>query len=161
MTTSQTSSQTSTPEQQHDAPQGPRRRTVLASAGLGGVGAVVLAGCGAAGDAVDGAAGRASDAATDAVKDAVSAATIPVGGGKVLSQQKVVVTQPTSGEFKAFSAVCTHQGCVVADVSDGTINCACHGSKFDITTGAVKQGPATSPLPEKSVSVSGDGVTVR
>jgi Rieske Fe-S protein len=141
--------------------EGLDRRTVLTSVGIGGVGAVVLSGCGAAEDAVDGAASSASDAATKAVKDAVSAATIPVGGGKVLTDQKVVVTQPTSGEFKAFSAVCTHQACVVSGVADGTINCACHGSKFDIATGAVKQGPATSPLPEKSVTVDGDGLTVQ
>jgi Rieske Fe-S protein len=147
---------TPTDDQQHPS-DGPARRTVLASVGLGGVGALVLTGCAAADGAVDDAAGSASDA----VKEAISAATIPVGGGKVLGAQKVVVTQPTSGEFKAFSAVCTHQACVVADVSDGTINCACHGSKFDITTGAVKQGPATKPLPEKSVTLDGDGITVQ
>jgi len=111
-------------------------------------------------DAANTAVSSASDAATGAVKDAISKATIPVGGGKVFADQKLVVTQPASGEFKAFSAVCTHQSCVVADVSDGTINCACHGSKFDITTGAVKNGPASSPLPEKKVTISGDGITV-
>jgi Rieske Fe-S protein len=136
---------------------GPSRRVLLASAGIG---AVALSGCGAAGDAAGGAASSASNAATDAVKDAISKATIPVGGGKVFPDQKVVVTQPASGEFKAFSAVCTHQSCVVAEVADGTINCACHGSKFDITTGAVKNGPATSPLPEKSVTVDGDGISI-
>jgi Rieske Fe-S protein len=155
-------------EQQPRTPDGLDRRTVLASVGIGGVGALVLTGCGAAEDAADGAAGSASDAAgsatdkaTDAVKDAISAASIPVGGGKVLADQKIVVTQPTAGEFKAFSAVCTHQACVVTGVADGTINCSCHGSKFDVATGAVKQGPATSPLPEKSVTVDGDGLTVR
>ena len=147
-------------EEQHRNPGGPDRRTVLTAVGLGGVGAVALGACGSTGDAAD-AASSASDAATSAVKEAISAASIPVGGGKVLGDQKVVVTQPTSGDFKAFSAVCTHQACVVADVSDGTINCACHGSKFDIATGAVKQGPATSPLPEKKVSVDGDGLTVQ
>ena len=94
------------------------------------------------------------------MKDAISKATIPVGGGKIFADQKVVVTQPTSGDFKAFSAVCTHQACLVSDVADGTINCACHGSEFDITTGAVKKGPATKALPEKSVTVSGDGISV-
>ena len=138
---------------------GPSRRVVLTSVGVG-VGAVALTGCGAAEDVAGSAASSASNAATKAVKDAISKATIPVGGGKVFADQKVVVTQPSSGEFKAFSAVCTHQSCVVADVADGTINCACHGSKFDITTGAVKNGPASSPLPEKSVTVSGDGISV-
>ncbi|GAA2730299.1 Rieske (2Fe-2S) protein [Pedococcus aerophilus] len=139
------------------AATGPSRRVLLASAGIG---AVALSGCGAAEQAANDVASSASNAATDAVKDAISKATIPVGGGKVFPDHKVVVTQPASGEFKAFSAVCTHQSCVVADVADGTINCACHGSKFDITTGAVKNGPATSPLPEKSVTVSGDGISV-
>ena len=139
---------------------GPSRRTVLASVGLAGVGVTALAGCGAAEDAANDAASSAGDAATDAVKDAISKATIPVGGGKVFSDQKVVVTQPTSGDFKAFSAVCTHQACLVSGVADGTINCACHGSKYDISTGAVKQGPATKALPEKTVTVSGDGISV-
>jgi Rieske Fe-S protein len=135
---------------------GPSRRTVLASVGLAGVGVTVLAGCGSAEDAAN----DAASSATDAVKDAISKATIPVGGGKIFADQKVVVTQPTSGDFKAFSAVCTHQACVVSTIANGTINCACHGSEYDITTGAVKKGPATQPLPEKSVTVSGDGITV-
>jgi Rieske Fe-S protein len=135
------------------------RRTVLASAGAVGVG-VALAGCGAAGEAASNAASKAGDAASSAVSEAISKATIPVGGGKVFAGQKVVVTQPTSGDFKAFSAVCTHQGCIVSDVSDGTINCLCHGSRFDISTGDVKAGPATSPLPAKGVTVSSSGITV-
>ena len=138
------------------APEGPSRRVVLASAGTVAVGAVTLAGCGDAGQA----ASDVASSATNAVKDAISKATVPVGGGKIFADQKVVVTQPTSGEFKAFSAVCTHQSCIVAEVANGTINCACHGSKFDITTGAVKNGPASSPLPEKKVTISGDGITV-
>lgn len=148
-----------TTHEDHPTP-GPTRRTVLASVGLAGVGVTALAGCGAAEDAANDAASSAGDAATDAVKDAISKATIPVGGGKIFSDQKVVVTQPTSGEFKAFSAVCTHQACVVSGVANGTINCACHGSEYDITTGAVKKGPATKALPEKTVTVSGDGITV-
>ncbi|WP_270889419.1 Rieske (2Fe-2S) protein [Pedococcus sp. 5OH_020] len=138
---------------------GPSRRTVLGTAGLAGLGAAALAGCGSGQDAA-GVAGSASDAVAGAVKDAISKTSIPVGGGKVFADAKVVVTQPTSGDFKAFSAVCTHQACVVSDVAGGTINCACHGSKYDITTGAVKNGPATAPLPEKKVSVSGDGIKV-
>ncbi|NYG08380.1 Rieske Fe-S protein [Phycicoccus badiiscoriae] len=139
---------------------GPSRRTVLTSVGLAGVGATVLAGCTAAGNAASSAASSAKDAATSAVKAAISKATIPVGGGKIFADQKVVVTQPTSGDFKAFSAVCTHQSCIVAEVANGTINCACHGSQFDITTGAVRQGPATMPLPEKTVTVNGDGISI-
>lgn len=138
----------------------PTRRTVLASAGMAGVGAVTLAGCGAAEDAARDAVSSASSAAEGAIRDAIGKATIPVGGGKVFSEQKVVVTQPTAGDFKAFNAVCTHQGCVVATVEGGTINCACHGSKYDIATGEVRNGPATKPLSAKKVSISGDGLTV-
>ena len=147
-----------TPED--NATTGPTRRTVLTSVGLAGVGVTALAGCGSAEDAAGTAASSAKDAATDAVKDAISKATIPVGGGKIFADQKIVVTQPTSGDFKAFSAVCTHQACVVSTIANGTINCACHGSQYDIATGAVKQGPATKALPEKAVTVSGDGITV-
>jgi Rieske Fe-S protein len=131
------------------------RRAMLASAGAVGVG-LALTGCGAAGQA----AGKAGDAVTSAAQQAISKVSIPVGGGRVFADQKVVVTQPTSGDFKAFSAVCTHQGCIVSDVSNGTINCLCHGSQFDIATGDVKAGPATQPLPAKGVTVSSNGITV-
>lgn len=83
------------------------------------------------------------------------AAEIPVGGGKAYTDAKVVVTQPTKGEYKAFSAVCTHVGCICNQVADGTIDCPCHGSKFRITDGSVVTGPATAPLAAKKVTVSG------
>ncbi|MEU4549080.1 ubiquinol-cytochrome c reductase iron-sulfur subunit [Nonomuraea dietziae] len=79
--------------------------------------------------------------------------SIPVGGGKIL-RGKYVVTQPTKGTFRAFSAVCTHQGCTVASVSGGTINCPCHGSKFSISTGAVVNGPAKRALARRRIKVS-------
>lgn len=79
---------------------------------------------------------------------------IPVGGGKVFMPHKVVVTQPTKGVFKAFSAVCTHVGCVCNQVANGTINCPCHGSEFKIATGAVVTGPAPAPLPAQTITVS-------
>jgi Rieske Fe-S protein len=83
----------------------------------------------------------------------VAVARVPVGGGVVLGTQKVVVTRPTADDVHAFSAVCTHQGCTVNSVADGTIDCPCHGSSFDAATGAVRQGPATRPLPEVRVTV--------
>ena len=51
------------------------------------------------------------------------------------------MTQPTAGTFKAFSAICTHQGCMVGEVADGTIICPCHGSQFTIADGSVAQRP--------------------
>ncbi|MDX3353017.1 Rieske (2Fe-2S) protein [Streptomyces sp. ME01-24h] len=85
----------------------------------------------------------------------VKAADVPVGGGTVITDKKVVVTQPQAGEFKAFSAVCTHQGCLVNSVSDGTINCPCHGSKFRITDASVAAGPAQKPLPAEAIVEKG------
>ena len=83
------------------------------------------------------------------------AADIPVGGGKIYTTAKVVVTQPSKGNFKAFSAICTHVGCLCNQVADGTINCPCHGAKFKITDGSVVTGPATTSLATASVTVSG------
>ena len=83
-----------------------------------------------------------------------AAADIPVGGGKVFTAAKVVVTQPAKGEFKAFSAVCTHVGCLCNQVADGTINCPCHGSKFKITDGSVVTGPAPTALAAAKVTVA-------
>jgi Rieske Fe-S protein len=87
-------------------------------------------------------------------------ADIPVGAGTIFASQQVVITQPADGTFKAFSAVCTHQGCIVATVTGGTINCDCHGSKFKITDGSVVAGPATRPLAAKAVVAQGDSLVV-
>src|SRR5258708_30769990 len=89
------------------------------------------------------------------------AADIPVGGGKIYTAAKVVVTQPAKGDFKAFRAVCTHVGCLCNQVVDGTIDCPCHGSKFKITDGSVVTGPAPAPLPGKTVTVSGGKILLQ
>jgi Rieske Fe-S protein len=88
-----------------------------------------------------------------------AASEIPVGGGAIYKAAKVVVTQPASGQYKAFSAVCTHVGCIVNKVTNGTIDCPCHGSEFKITNGAVVTGPAPSPLPAKQIKIV-DGLVI-
>ena len=89
----------------------------------------------------------------------VKAADIPVGSGKVFPDAQTVITQPKAKEFKAFSSICTHQGCQVDAVTD-TINCPCHGSKYSITDGSVVSPPAPKPLPAKTIKVEGDDLVV-
>ena len=84
---------------------------------------------------------------------------MPVGGCFVASDAKVVVTQPTKGDFKAFSAVCTHQGCLVETSSEGDIPCPCHGSKFSLDDGSPVSGPASSPLAAVEITVDGDSIS--
>ncbi|MGH3570693.1 MAG: Rieske 2Fe-2S domain-containing protein [Pseudonocardiaceae bacterium] len=87
-----------------------------------------------------------------------STSDIPVGGGTVIAGKKVVVTQPVSGTFAAFSAICTHRGCTVNKVANGTIDCPCHGSRFAIADGSVVEGPASRPLARRQITVSGDAI---
>lgn len=90
----------------------------------------------------------------------VAVSDVPVGGGKVVQSASVVVCQPTAGTFKAYSAVCTHQGCLVGDVSNNQIHCPCHGSIFSATDGSVVNGPATSPLGAMTAKVNGSNIDV-
>jgi Rieske Fe-S protein len=158
---------------------GASRRVVLAGAVAAGAG-VALAGCGKdqpAGSGTDPAGGNTSGGnpaggttagGTATGNPATGGATggqplarksdIPPGGGKIFDQEKVVVTQPTEGTFKAFSAICPHMGCTLSSVSGGWINCPCHGSTFSITDGSANNGPATNPLPEKTLKVDGDNL---
>lgn len=139
------------------------RRESLLAAGVVVAGAAGLSACGsgeAVGQAASSAASAAASAAASVAGEAIAAASIPVGGGVILDNLKVVVTQPTAGDYKAFSAVCPHQGCTVGTVGAEGIVCPCHGSTFDIATGAVTKGPATSGLDAKGVTVGADGITV-
>lgn len=134
------------------------------SAGGGGIGRrAVLCGGGVAGAAVlAGCAGGGDEKTAEDLKgqEIAKAADIPVGGGKVYGADKVVVTQPARGTFKAFTAVCTHQGCTVDKVQNGLIRCACHGSEFKIADGSVQQGPADRPLAEYPVQVRDGSIVV-
>lgn len=126
-----------------------KRRLLLTSTAL-----AALAGCSKYGDETSPPVSSAPPASNGG-KPLTKTADVPVGGGKIFADQKVVVTQPTQGDFKAFSAVCTHQGCTVSTVSDGTINCPCHGSKFRIADASVAAGPAPRPLPAQPITVKG------
>jgi nitrite reductase/ring-hydroxylating ferredoxin subunit len=146
------------------------RRGVLAGVGLVGL-AGAIAACSSGGSSMSaavagpaassgaGAAASAPASASSAAGGALAATSdIPVGGGKIFDTQLTVVTQPTAGEFKAFSAVCTHMGCTVNQIADGRIDCPCHGSEYSITDGAVLAGPAPRPLPAKTIKITGDSI---
>jgi Rieske Fe-S protein len=96
-------------------------------------------------------------AATPAANVIAKTADVPVGSGVIVD--KVVVTQPTAGVFKGFSSTCTHKGCTVDKIADGTIDCPCHGSKFNLD-GSVAKGPATTPLEAQAVTVQGDSIVL-
>ncbi len=143
------------------------RRTMLACAGAAC--AAVLTGCATynsnsgginAPQSTPANPATAATAGSGAAASAALASTsdIPVGGGKILTDKKIVITQPQAGTFHAFTAVCTHQGCIVGTVASGTIDCPCHGSKFSIANGSVVNGPATSPLAPVSIKVQGSSI---
>lgn len=125
----------------------PTRRTILLAAGAAGA-AALTAGCG----------DDSSESSVSPGEELAKTADIPVGGGKIFKAEEIVVTQPTEGEFKAFTNICIHANCPVASVSDGTINCTCHGSRFAITDGSVVEKPATRALPAKKITVQGNSI---
>jgi len=129
------------------------RRNVLVGAGAA-VAVTALSACSAHGSEAD-----YTRAAKVSAGPLVKTADVPVGGGKILQSPQVVVTQPTAGTFKAFTSICTHMGCTVSVVADGTIQCGCHGSAFSITDGSVQQGPATEPLAAQAITVANDEVS--
>jgi Rieske Fe-S protein len=140
----------------------PSRRALLAGAGV--TCAAMLAGC-TTQDANNGgftpaASGTATSAGGSAPAATALAATsqVPDGGGKIIDSKQIVITQPWSGSFRAFTAICTHAGCFVNSVSNGTINCPCHGSRFSIRDGSVVQGPAARPLAPIAIKVEGTSI---
>lgn len=148
------------------------RRALLRTAGAGAAVATVAVTAAACGSSSNGtvdnpasanaAGGGASDSATSGSgSGTVLAKTtdIPVDGGKIISSAQIVITQPSAGQYKAFTAVCTHQGCTVSNVSDNQIQCPCHGSVFSAKDGSVIQGPASAPLASKTITVANGQIT--
>lgn len=137
----------------------PTRRIVFTGLGALGV-AAALAGCGGAGS--NGTSTRSQKTATAGSVGEVLAKTseVPVGGGIILTDKKLVLTQPTAGKFEAFSSTCKHQGFPVGKVEDGTITCLQHGSTYDAATGALTGGPAPvgSSLDKVAIDVKGDQI---
>ncbi|SED24026.1 Ferredoxin subunit of nitrite reductase or a ring-hydroxylating dioxygenase [Nocardioides exalbidus] len=147
------------------------RRRALSGTAAVAVGVPVLAACGS--DETDSATDPSTASPSDATSEPsasessgsgggdalASAADVPVGGCFVVSAAKVVVTQPTEGDFKAFSAVCTHQGCLVESSTDGQIPCPCHMSMFSLEDGSPTSGPATTALESVAITVDGDSIT--
>jgi Rieske Fe-S protein len=140
------------------------RRHAIATAGLA-LGAAAIAACTTYGKKPAAPPATAPAEATSPapgtaapVANAIAKTTdVPVGSGVIVDE--IVVTQPSAGEFKGLSAICTHAGCTVSEVVDGTINCPCHGSKFNLD-GSVANGPATRPLDAQAISVQGDSIVL-
>ena len=157
----------------HDCPRRLLTRRTMGGVAAAGIGVPLLAACGGEDTATDAGSGSGSStpssraAAPSGSASAEGGATgftttadIEVGGGAIFPDEEIVVTQPTEGEFKAFSAVCTHQGCLVSSIEDGDIICDCHGSHFSIEDGEPDSGPASSPLEEVAITVTGDQISL-
>ncbi|ADU00629.1 ubiquinol-cytochrome c reductase iron-sulfur subunit [Mycolicibacterium gilvum] len=126
------------------------RKTVLVGASVG-VAAIAVAACSRGSESP----GSSPGTSAPSGEKLASTSDVPVGSGTIVGE--VVVTQPVAGEFKAFSAVCTHTGCLLNKVADGTIDSPCHGSRFSLD-GAVVNGPAEKPLQPVAVRVQGDSI---
>ena len=93
--------------------------------------------------------GEAGDVASGDV------ASYPVG-------ELTVAVANVGGTLYAFDDICTHQQCSLAegDLDGGVLECPCHGSQFDVTTGAVVNGPATEPVATYEVREEGGDLQV-
>ncbi|GAA1073774.1 Rieske (2Fe-2S) protein [Pseudonocardia alni] len=147
----------------------PRRRLL---AGAGAAVACCAAGCATYGTPRDTApaapapttpapaAAAPSSSAAAAPAGIAAVDDVPVGGGRVFAEQKVVVTRPDADTVLAFDATCPHQGCLVDQVSQAGISCPCHGSLFAVSDGAPLDGPAQAPLTSRQLRVEGGQVVL-
>ena len=153
------------------------RRTVLRGAMVAGVTVPFLAACGGDSTADEGSTSNTGSTGSSSPPDGstsppdgggstgtdsaiATTGDVPEGGGLILEDPQIVITQPAAGEFKGFSSICTHQGCPVDNVTDGTINCACHGSRYAIGDGSVSRGPAQQPLARRAVAADAGSLTL-
>lgn len=149
------------------------RRTMLKGLAVAGVAVPFLAACSSGSDSSGDPATSPDEGGTTTKQDPgtptksangggadvlTAVSDVPVAGGVILASKGTVVTQPTKGSFKGFSSVCTHMQCTLNNVSGGSINCICHGSRFSIKDGSVINGPATTPLPKMPVKLDGTNV---
>ncbi|WP_420175704.1 Rieske (2Fe-2S) protein [Luteococcus sp. OSA5] len=128
----------------------PSRRDVLKTAGLAAgaaAGAGALAGC-------------SSPEQVQAGPAEIKTADVPVGSAKIIEDSNFVVSQPTAGEYKAFTRMCPHAGCNVSKVEKAEIICTCHDSRFSAADGSKLSGPATGGLGQAVAKVEGDTVKV-
>lgn len=144
------------------------RRNVL-TVGAVGIGTVALAACSqvksagdapAAGAGGTGTGGTSPSGASGAAAPLAKLSDIKVGEAVSAtgpSGAKLIIARPTESTVAAFSAICTHQGCTVVPAGK-ELDCPCHGSVYNATTGAVLQGPAMRSLPPVSVTLSGDEI---
>jgi len=87
---------------------------------------------------------------------------VPPNSGKIFKfgNKPGILVHTTSGEFKAFSAVCTHLECIVQYRDDTKqIWCACHNGQYNLS-GKNIGGPPPRPLEEYKVNTRGDEVVV-
>jgi cytochrome b6-f complex iron-sulfur subunit len=161
-----------------------RERFIRLSTALGvGAAAASVAACGGGGSD-SGSSGDAGGSPTASAGGATTTSSPPEGttaaasgsGGAAIARESevapgsavafkeggkdAVLVHLDSGDFVAYSAICTHQGCTVK-YTNNQLACPCHGSVFDPADGAaVVTGPAETPLPEIPVEVR-NGEVVR
>ena len=145
-----------------------RRHALGGVAGVG-LGLPLLAACGGGDETATGPAptstapsadsGSSSGSSPEPAAAFASTDEVPVGGGAIFADEGVVVTQPTEGEFLGFSITCSHQGCPVDSVTESGINCPCHGSTFDLSSGEPTAGPASAPLGTIALSIKGTEIS--